>query len=456
MTEPEAGRLRVWLNSTGGVVVLLLLVQFATGALLTFYYVPSVDHAYTTVSFVEKVLSSGSWIRSLHHYGSQWLPLFVFLHLVRLWSVDAYKDAKTKWIAAVVLLGLVMSAGATGYSLPWDARAFFSTRVAEGLVAGLPLVGRNARLWLLAGNQISTLTLSRFFALHVLVTPFLIVLIVLWRLFGESIATFFSGPSETETRRVCWPTLSRNAVAAGLVFVALGIWALKFPAPLGPSVTSATPDYLPRPGAQFLWLYESLKHVPGGFDSLVGVGVPGAALLVLILLPWLNPGLLKRLSPHPQRTIGTVILLCGALWVVTMTTVSYVSDHKDPRTRQQLVRQATQEEAFRKEPFKPRLLSFDDDFASQATGEASVRPPAAYTRLCVNCHGERGEGAKQGTLRFPPLIGVSAKPRRTAADIVALLNDPAAYGLELPMKSFATKLTEEEKREIAEWIVKLR
>jgi len=70
-----------WLQTTAGIVAVLLVVQFLTGVLLAFYYVPSVDHAYTTVSYIEKVVSSGSWIRSLHHYGSQWLTVFVLFML---------------------------------------------------------------------------------------------------------------------------------------------------------------------------------------------------------------------------------------------------------------------------------------------------------------------------------------------------------------------------------------
>ena len=54
------------------------------------------------------------------------------------------------------------------------------------------------------------------------------------------------------------------------------------------------------------------------------------------------------------------------------------------------------------------------------------------------------------------MLGVSAKPRRTVDDIVGLLNDPKAYGLEPPMRSFATKLTDQEKREIAEWVITLK
>ena len=172
--------IRAWLKTTTGVVAVLLLVQFLTGVLLAFYYVPSVDHAYTTVSYIEKVVSSGSWLRALHHYGSQWLSVFVFLHVIRLFCDRTYNANRIQWIVGILLLGLVMAAGGTGYSLPWDARAFFSTRVAEGLMAGLPGAGTLARLWLLGGSDISPVTLSRFFALHVLVVPALIASVVIW------------------------------------------------------------------------------------------------------------------------------------------------------------------------------------------------------------------------------------------------------------------------------------
>ncbi|HEY6802780.1 MAG TPA: cytochrome b N-terminal domain-containing protein [Pyrinomonadaceae bacterium] len=428
-----------WLRTTGGVVLMLLVLQFVTGTFLAFYYVPSVDHAHTTVSFIERVLSSGSWIRSLHHYGSQWLSLFLFLHLIRLLSCEAYKYRKAHWFAAVVLLALVMAAGGTGYSLPWDARAFFSTRIAEGLTDGLPIVGRMGRLWLLAGNDISTLTLSRFFALHVLVTPFLILLLVGWRL------ARIVGPFN-------WTTINRNVIVAGVVFVALAIWTLKNPAPLGPSVTEVTAEYLPRPGAQFLWLYQTLKYVPGGLGSVVGMVIPGLALLILLLLPWLDIAALHKVSRQPQRMIASVILAGFALWIVTMTTTSYLSDHRDPRIREQLAKQAFQEKVVREAPFQP--VSLQEAVGTAATDKDKA--PAAYEKFCASCHGPHGEGGKQGALIFPPLTGMSAKPRRTVDDIVGLLNDPEAYGIEPPMRSFATKLTAPEKREIAEWILKLK
>jgi ubiquinol-cytochrome c reductase cytochrome b subunit len=420
--------LRVWLQTTTGIVAVLLLVQFLTGVLLAFYYVPSVDHAYTTVSYIEKVVSSGSWIRSLHHYGSQWLTVFVFVHVIRLFWSRGYATNRIQWIVAILLLGLVMAAGGTGYSLPWDARAFFSTRVAEGLMAGLPIAGSMARLWLLGGSNISPVTLSRFFALHVLVIPALIGMVVVWRLFRSQLVEFF-GP--------------RDAVVGGLVFLVLALWALKHPAPLGPSVVDAGADYLPRPGAQFLWLYQSLKYIPGGLGSIVGVVLPGIVLAVLIALPWL-----KR-----QRLIAGSLLGLGVVLVVLMTTVSYLSDRRDPKTAQQFARQTAAEEAWRREPFKPATITLAATTSSTtATGGA----PVMYMKFCVNCHGPHGEGAQQGPLKFPPLLDVSAKPRRSVDDIVSLLKDPTAYGLQPPMRSFSEKLTEEQMREIAEWVVKLK
>src|SRR6185436_20379517 len=84
--------IHAWLDTTSGIVLVLLAVQFLTGILLAFYYVPSVDHAYTTVDFIQKAVSSGAWIRSLHHYGSQWLAFFLFLHVVRLFVTEAYVE----------------------------------------------------------------------------------------------------------------------------------------------------------------------------------------------------------------------------------------------------------------------------------------------------------------------------------------------------------------------------
>lgn len=439
--SPSDSSLRNWLKTTGGVVLMLLFVQFATGLLLAFYYVPSIDHAHTTVTFIEKVVSSGSWVRSLHHYGSQWVSLFAFLHLIQLWATKAYKEHRVTWVASVLLLGLIMAAGGTGYSLPWDARAFFSTRVAEGLLGGLPFVGRVSRLWLLAGNDISTLTLSRFFALHVLLIPFCILLVLGWRLLKQ------------QNLSLPRTVLTRNAIVALAVFIALSVFAAKYHAPLGPTASEASADYLPRPGIQFRWLYETLKFIPGGLGSIVGVVVPGIGLLLLLLTPWFNRPWMTRRFSHAQALIPTLILVVGAVWISTMTARSYFADRYDPRTRGLLALQEDQEATVRRAPFEHSLIRLAPE---QAVSEKSPDTPAAYTKWCANCHGPRGEGAQQGGLKYPSIVGVGSKPHRSVDDIVGLLKDPPAFGLQPPMRSFADKLTEQEMREIAEWILRLK
>jgi ubiquinol-cytochrome c reductase cytochrome b subunit len=475
----NTGSWRGWLWTTTGIALMLLILQLTTGLLLAFYYVPSIDHAHTTVSFIEKVLPAGSWLRALHHHGSQWLALFLLLHVLELFWRGAYRTQTTRWSTAVVLLGLAMAAGATGYSLPWDVRAFFSTRVAEGIVNGLPVIGSRARAWLLGSDEISTLTLSRFFALHVFVTPLLILLMLGWQLYvrrsTKPCATedddFGNRDNEADsagtvnTERKSWRGFAinqatRNVLMAAVVFLLLGLYAHKLPAPLGPSAANATPDYLPRPGAEFVWLYQTLKYVPGALGSLVGVVLPGLVLLTLVVLPWLDRTPLKRLTNHPRRNIGAAMLSLTIVVVMVMTFASFVNDRRNPHTRQQLARQSAEEAVFRREPFVPTLLKEDDSAtgpaASPSPGASATAPPAAYTKLCATCHGEHGEGARQGALKFPSLLGVAEKPRRSVDDIVGILNDPSTYGLEPPMKSFATKLTDDEKREIANWIVTLK
>jgi mono/diheme cytochrome c family protein len=135
-----------------------------------------------------------------------------------------------------------------------------------------------------------------------------------------------------------------------------------------------------------------------------------------------------------------------------MTTASYLSDRRDLQTARQLSRQAAQEEVWRREPFKPATITL----AAATTPASGGPPPLLYTKFCADCHGPNGEGARRGRLSFPPLLDVSNKPRRTVDDIVGLLEDPPAYGLQPPMRSFSDKLSVEQMKEIGEWIVKLK
>jgi ubiquinol-cytochrome c reductase cytochrome b subunit len=494
--EPGGG-LEAWARTTAGMVWMLLALQFLTGVLLAFYYVPSAESAHTTVAYIEKVLPAGSWLRALHHYGSQWLTLFLILHIAQMFWRAAYRRRSVAWMASILLLVLILSNGATGYSLPWDARAFFGTRVAEGLAGGLPIAGSIARRWLLGGAEISALTLVRFYAMHLLIIPALILLTVTARLFifrereakESEQASHAMGQAQP---RSLWSReqTARQIMSASLIFLALALYAAKFHAPLGPRAEDVSPDYLPRPGLQFLWLFQMLKYLPGRAGSVIALGFPGLLFTCLLALPFLRRLTLSGLLDHPRRKLGAALLAFSFIFFALMTALAYIGDRRDPRIRAQLAHQADEEKTFRAQPFEPlRLRSGEAEDDTSQPGSRAVGPgniatsssssslstapasssssgnpsnatgpnrsnaaPDAYLKNCANCHGTRG----QGFSIFPKLTGVSSKPQRTVEDLVAILDDPVSYGLKPPMKSFADKLTADEKRQISEWVATLK
>lgn len=468
-----------WARTTAGVVAFLLALQFVTGALLAFYYVPSAESAHATVAYVEKAAAAGSWLRALHHHGSQWLPLALLLHLAQLFRRGAHERRPVGWLSAVVLLALVMAGGATGYSLPWDARAFYSTRIAAGLAGGLPLVGPAARRWLLGGTEISPLTLSRLYALHVLVVPLLMLATAAARTFIFTDAPVASrghtepaGGDAGARPNQFLAQLTRNAVVIALVFLALAFLSLRSPAPLGPTPEAAPAGYLPRPGAQFLWLFQLLKYFSPSAASLVALLLPGLLLGGLALLPFLGGPRARPSIARHRRLAGTALLsLCFAL-VAGLSALAYLDDARDPRVRAQLARQTQQETEFRRSPFEPRRIESPSGDSNgrrtpQAAAEqdagntaapvggaaaaAAAPPPEAYVKNCAKCHGAAGEGRSI----YPPLVGVASRPDRTVEDLVKIMHDPRAYNLEKRMPSFARKLSEDEKRAVAEWVAAL-
>lgn len=480
--KPSSG-FEAWARTTAGIVVMLLTMQIITGLLLGFYYVPSAESAHTTVAYIEKVVPAGTWIRSLHHYGSMWLTLWLVLHLAQMFWRATYRRRPVGWMASVLLLGLIFASGATGYSLPWDARAFFSTRIAEGIAGGLPFIGSTARGWILGGSEITPITLARFFALHVMVIPALILIVLALRLFVFRERATVSAAEERKLEVWMHRQVLRNAIAAGIVFIALALYAWKYFAPLGPPADTAAPGYLPRPGAQFLWLFQMLKYLPGRFASVVAVALPGLILFALVMLPFLNAKPLRKVLAQPRRTVGTILFSFSFLLFAVLTFLAYWKDATDQLIKAQLRRQQAEEVAFRAAPFEPlRSRTSESVIVEPQAGQdmskpngtqtpgsapspttdaspspgvsttASGGPPESYILNCSACHGTRGQGAQ----KFPKLIGVGSKPRRTVEDIIALLNDPTAYGLQPPMRSYANKLTEEEKREIAEWVAGLK
>ena len=158
--------------------------QIVTGILLTIYYVPTPDHAYDSVQYITTQVPAGWLIRGLHHWGASAMVVLVGLHLLRVVFHGAYKyPREMTWMTGVVLLLLTVGFGFTGYLLPWDQKAYWATTVGTSIAGSAPLVGD----WMLrivrGGEELSAVTLARFFGVHVWVLPLLLLTIVLIHLY---------------------------------------------------------------------------------------------------------------------------------------------------------------------------------------------------------------------------------------------------------------------------------
>ncbi|HTG00740.1 MAG TPA: cytochrome b N-terminal domain-containing protein [Nitrospirota bacterium] len=156
----------------GGITFLLYVLLAVTGITMLFFYVPSVDHAFTTVEYITFDLTAGNIIRAIHHWSANLMIVFVFFHMLRVFIYGAYKNPREfNWITGVLLFGIVLAFGFTGYLLPWDQKAYWATRVGVLLPKGIPVIGAFMSKLLMGGDDLGSLTLSRFFALHVAVLP---------------------------------------------------------------------------------------------------------------------------------------------------------------------------------------------------------------------------------------------------------------------------------------------
>jgi quinol-cytochrome oxidoreductase complex cytochrome b subunit len=174
---PEAKGPVAWLYTLGSASMFVFAVQIVTGALLAMNYVPSPDHAYDSVRFIGEKVLCGSFIRGLHHWGASFMVVLAVAHMLRVYFMGAYKYPREgTWMVGVVLLLLVIGFGFTGYLLPWDQKAYWATAVGTNIAGQTPFIGPMVSKVLKGSSEMGAATLPRFYALHVLVLPGLMLL----------------------------------------------------------------------------------------------------------------------------------------------------------------------------------------------------------------------------------------------------------------------------------------
>jgi quinol-cytochrome oxidoreductase complex cytochrome b subunit len=168
-----------WAYTLGSATLFVLVNQIVTGILLTIFYVPSPQDAYDSVRYITNTVTLGWLIRGLHHWGASAMVVLAVAHMLRVIIHGAYKyPREVTWLTGIGLLLVVIAFGFTGYLLPWDQKAYWATTVGTRITGVVPLIGDWLLRLLRGGTELSGVTLTRFFGVHVWVLPAVLLLLV--------------------------------------------------------------------------------------------------------------------------------------------------------------------------------------------------------------------------------------------------------------------------------------
>src|SRR5215217_6000952 len=161
-----------WFYTLGSATLFAFLSQAVTGVFLAMYYDPSVTHAYESARHITNEVFLGEFLRGMHKWGSTVMVILIFLHMARVFFFGAYKyPRELNWIIGVVLHVLTLTMSLTGYLLPFDQRSYWATVVAVNINGTGPIAGPFLADFLRGGSEFGATTLSRFYAIHMLLVP---------------------------------------------------------------------------------------------------------------------------------------------------------------------------------------------------------------------------------------------------------------------------------------------
>jgi quinol-cytochrome oxidoreductase complex cytochrome b subunit/cytochrome c2 len=309
----------------GSSILMIFALQAVTGLLQLFYYVPTIDHAYNSVSYLRTEVPFGWLIHNMHYWGANAMVFLVALHMVRVYIWGAYKKTPLTWFIGIALLLTVMALSFTGAPLIWDQKGYWAGEVGSSIAGEVPVVGGLMKTILRGGETMGQLSLSRFFVFHIGVFVPLLALLI-----GMHIASFrtsgVGGPWVRERQKIAgpfWPDQAfKDLTVAMVVLLALIALSVFFPVSFAGLADTLNTSYVPKPEWNFLFVYQALKYFKGPLEPLGAAGLPAVFVLVLVLVPLIdrNP---KR-NPF-QRPFAMACLVLYAGLIVTLSVVGYLS-----------------------------------------------------------------------------------------------------------------------------------
>jgi len=433
LDEPIPGGAR-WAYVFGSVLLFLFISQTITGIVLALYYVPSTASAHTTVAYIVKEVTGGSFLRSLHAYGSSAIVIVVLLHLTQTYVYGAYKGRRVLlWISGCILFGLMLAMAFTGYLLPWDQKAYFATTVGTNMASDVPLIGAWLKRFMRGGDEMGTLTVSRFFVAHVFIIPAALIAFIATHVYLFRKAGAAGPPSEDPinprlpTQRFYPRQVVMDTIVALVMILILGSLAHFVPTELGPKADPADTQYVPRPEWYYLPIFQWLKYWRGPYAIIGIVVIPAITAALLVLVPFIDRRLERR-PWHRPIAVGVFVLILGAF--ILMGFMSVRDDRRDPSIAKQVAKQREEVEQFMRQPFEPEGAA-----TSLSAPVVTVLDPLVVagkkvyeSESCDACHGENGVGTAAG----PKLVGAIAQ--KPTEELANLLRHPTAKMIAGEMK----------------------
>jgi ubiquinol-cytochrome c reductase cytochrome b subunit len=391
LTEDIPGGASYW-YVFGSATLFAMILQITTGIFLTFFYAPSAATAWESTRSIY-MHPFQHFILSVHYWGASAMIALVFLHLLQVVIWGAYKSPREiQWIVGVLLLLVTMVLGLTGYLLPWDMDAYFASQVAINLTLTAPILGPFIQQFTQDGTTMGTLTINRFFGLHVWLMP-----AVLLALVGAHLAIFRwngpAGPPVEDPRPLAkgrfWPDqMFMDAFVSFGIFIIIVLLAAFAPPYLDMKADPSNGQFIPYPAWYFLDLFGLLNLVPGDLEVLGAIIIPGVATAILFLFPWLDRSTTRLVGSRKpiMWTLGISLLV---IWGLTLW--SQLSIMGKEAAQGPVAQTSTQEQA--------NITSGGAGAGGgpPSTSTAAASPQAkhgqqVYSQNCSSCHGASGQG----------------------------------------------------------------
>jgi cytochrome b6 len=322
----------------GGMTLFLFAVQVITGFLLTLYYRPGIEEAYESVQFIMTEVPFGWLIRSIHSWSANVMVATMMIHLFSVYLTQAYrKPRELTWVSGMLLFGIILFFGFSGYLLPWNVLSYFATKVGTDITGQVPVVGRFLARFLRGGDDVTGATLARFYGIHIAILPALAASIMAVHLYLVQ-KQGMSVPPVVERDAAGKPVKTMRFVPNFLLrdlfgwFAALGVLAALaaiYPWELGEKADPFAPAPAGiRPEWYFVFMFQTLKYIPAKIGPFEGeaLGVVGFGLggLFLLLVPFLDRKS-ARGEPSPLfRWIGIGIIV----YLAVLTALGYLGAAK--------------------------------------------------------------------------------------------------------------------------------